>query len=101
MGALIHLPNGESRLHPEDKSRVLALVDDYLSDRVASYELEHRLRHKDGTYRWIHTVAVLQRDRKASLADDRIACRYYQAQTGEQTLSQSESTLRGSSRVTC
>ena len=52
----------ESRLHPDDKARALALVDDYLSGRIACYELEHRMRHKDGTYRWFHTCAVLQRD---------------------------------------
>ncbi len=52
----------ESRLHPDDKDRAFALVDDFLSGRIAEYELEHRLRHRDGTYRWIHTLAVLQRD---------------------------------------
>jgi PAS domain S-box-containing protein len=43
----------ESRLNPEDRERSLAAVQDYLEDRSPDYELEHRLRHKDGSYRWI------------------------------------------------
>ena len=85
----------ESRLHPEDKSRVLALVDDYLSGRIASYELEHRLRHKDGTYRWIHTVAVLQREpegRPWRMTGSHVDIT--KRKQAEQALSQSESTLR-------
>lgn len=85
----------ESRLHPEDRARVIGLVDDYLSGRVASYELEHRLRHKDGTYRWIHTSAVLQRDedgcpRRMTGSHVDITTR----KQAEQALAQSESTLR-------
>ncbi|MBS0169414.1 MAG: PAS domain S-box protein [Nitrospira sp.] len=85
----------ESRLHPDDRARVIGLVDDYLSGRVASYELEHRLRHKDGTYRWIHTVAVLQRD--AEGCPRRMTGSHVDITTrkqAEQALTQSESTLR-------
>ncbi len=85
----------ESRLHPEDRARVVALVDDYLSGRVASYELEHRLRHKDGTYRWIYTVAVLQRD--AEGRPRRMTGSHVDITTrkqAEKALAQSESTLR-------
>ena len=95
---LIHPPNGKPSRIPRT-SRVLALADDYLSDRVASHELEHRLRHKDGTgHRWIHTVAVLQRDPKGVLADDRSHVDITKRKQAEQALSQSESTLKGSSR---
>jgi serine phosphatase RsbU (regulator of sigma subunit) len=31
----------------------LSAVQDYLDGRSTEYEVEHRLRHKDGTYRWI------------------------------------------------
>jgi PAS domain S-box-containing protein len=48
-----HFSVWESRLHPEDARRAMATVHDYLSGKTKEYELEHRLRHKDGTYRWI------------------------------------------------
>ncbi|MEQ1656893.1 MAG: PAS domain S-box protein, partial [Nitrospira sp.] len=52
----------ETRLHPEDRERAFALVQAYFAGKVATYELDHRLQHRDGTYRWIHTDAVVIRD---------------------------------------
>ena len=52
----------ESRLHPEDRDRVLTALRGYLDDREPEYALEFRLRHKDGTYRWIYTRGVVLRD---------------------------------------
>jgi len=43
----------ESRLHPEDHDQALAKALDYLSHPTGYYSQEFRLRHKDGTYRWI------------------------------------------------
>lgn len=60
------LPNSfnewKSRLHPDDLAPTLAAVDDYLAGRRADYEVEFRLRHKSGAWRWILTRANLTRD---------------------------------------
>jgi len=51
------LPNAfeswRGRIHPEDRERTDSTVKQYLDGGLADYELEHRLLHKDGTYRWI------------------------------------------------
>ena len=52
----------ESRVHPDDKTRVLAHIDNYFRESTATYEDEFRLRHKDGSYRWIYTRAELMRN---------------------------------------
>jgi PAS domain S-box-containing protein len=52
----------ESRLHPEDRERVLTALRAYLDGREPEYVLEFRLRHKNGTYRWIYTRGVVLRD---------------------------------------
>lgn len=60
------LPTGfgawESRIHPDDHSRALATFRDYLAGKLDRYELEHRLRHRDGTYRWVLSRGVALRD---------------------------------------
>ncbi len=46
-----------SRLHPDDHDRALAYVAANLTSRVGEYRQEFRLRHRDGTYRWIEAHA--------------------------------------------
>jgi PAS domain S-box-containing protein len=53
-----HYTEWESRLHPEDRKQALAAVRDYLEGRTATFQSEHRLRHKDGSYRWILSRGV-------------------------------------------
>ena len=48
-----HFSEWQSRLHPDDRDRALATIKDYVDGEIPDYELEHRLRHKNGTYRWI------------------------------------------------
>ncbi len=43
----------ESRLHPDDQQRTRDYVRSYLAAPASSYQQEFRLRHKDGSYRWI------------------------------------------------
>jgi PAS domain S-box-containing protein len=53
----------ESRVHPEDRQRALATIRAYFDDPSApAYVLEHRLRCKDGSYRWILARGVALRD---------------------------------------
>jgi len=52
----------EQRLHPVEKERVLARLNSYLEDPWSNYEIEFRLQHKDGSYRWILARAQLFTD---------------------------------------
>jgi two-component system sensor histidine kinase UhpB len=52
----------ERRLHPEDRQRALATIRECLEGRSPQYSLEHRLRHKDGHYCWIHARGIAVRD---------------------------------------
>jgi PAS domain S-box-containing protein len=52
----------EQRLHPDDRARALAIVRGCLEGVAPQYELEHRLRHKDGSYRWILARGVTLSD---------------------------------------
>jgi PAS domain S-box-containing protein len=47
----------ETRLHPDDRERVLSVLRAYLDGRQTAYADEYRLRHRDGSYRWIYTSA--------------------------------------------
>jgi two-component system NtrC family sensor kinase len=48
-----HFDEWKSRLHPDDLAPTLDTIDHYLKHQQTAYEVEHRLRHKDGSYRWI------------------------------------------------
>lgn len=43
----------ESRVHPEDLPRVLESVNRHLEGHTPAYVSEHRLRCKDGSYKWV------------------------------------------------
>jgi len=51
----IEIDNDEwtSRIHPDDFDRLIALKQDYLERKIPYYTVEHRLRCKNGTYKWI------------------------------------------------
>jgi PAS domain S-box-containing protein len=57
-----HYREWESRLHPDDRERVVPKVRAYLAAPGPSYEIEFRLRHKDGSYRWIYARAQAELD---------------------------------------
>ncbi|MDP2136214.1 MAG: PAS domain-containing protein [Candidatus Didemnitutus sp.] len=49
-------------VHPEDRQRVVQRRTDYLAGVVPTFDVEARVRHKDGTYRWILARAAAVRD---------------------------------------
>jgi len=42
-----------TRVHPDDKAEVLAVLEKHLNGETARYVSEHRVRCKDGSYKWI------------------------------------------------
>jgi PAS domain S-box-containing protein len=52
----------EHLLHPDDIERAHSELRSYLEGQSQVYELEHRLRHKDGSYRWILARGIALRD---------------------------------------
>lgn len=48
----------ESRLHPDDWGEIRDKLDAYLKHPWGYWEAQFRLRHKDGSYRWILSRAV-------------------------------------------
>ncbi|WP_152425220.1 PAS domain-containing sensor histidine kinase [Nafulsella turpanensis] len=54
----------ESLLHPGDKEGALDAFYGYIKGDYKNYDIEFRLRHKDGSYRWIHSKGTVLRDSK-------------------------------------
>jgi PAS domain S-box-containing protein len=52
----------EKRLHPDERERVIAANVAHADGATPHYEYEYRLRHKDGSYRWILARGVALRD---------------------------------------
>ncbi|MEW8007913.1 MAG: EAL domain-containing protein [Candidatus Thiodiazotropha endolucinida] len=65
-----HLNTWAGLVHPDDKDRVLKTVEDHLSGNADSFEVEMRMRHKDG-----HEVVVLSRAFLVNRASDGKAMR--------------------------
>ncbi len=60
------LPNDptvwDTLLHPEDKQAALKSLNDYLAGLTPEYEVEYRMRHRDGSYRWVLARGLALRD---------------------------------------
>ncbi len=57
-----------NRVHPEDIERVKAQIAAHLEGLTPHFESEHRMLHRDGTYRWMLSrgIAIRDADGKAS-----------------------------------
>jgi diguanylate cyclase (GGDEF)-like protein/hemerythrin-like metal-binding protein/PAS domain S-box-containing protein len=51
-----------SRLHPDDITLYMRTIDQYLKGKIPLYDLELRLQHKNGTYRWVRIRGEAVRD---------------------------------------
>ncbi len=52
-----------ARIHPDDLATHRAALDAHVRGETEHFESEHRMRHRDGTYRWFLTRGVAIRDR--------------------------------------
>lgn len=52
----------ESRIHPDDHHRFMETQKAHLEGRIPTLEVELRLRHKDGSYRWVLSRGACLRD---------------------------------------
>jgi PAS domain S-box-containing protein/diguanylate cyclase (GGDEF)-like protein len=50
------------RIHPEDRSRVSAEIQAHVEGHTQTLQTEHRMRHKDGRYRWMENRGGASRD---------------------------------------
>lgn len=50
-----------SLIHPEDLKAALIALDAHIEGRTSRLEFEHRMRHKDGGWRWIQARAAVVR----------------------------------------
>ncbi|WP_055073698.1 PhnD/SsuA/transferrin family substrate-binding protein [Pseudanabaena sp. 'Roaring Creek'] len=57
-----HIREWEQRIHPDDRNLCLETLQNYLQGKIPEYQLEHRLLHKDGSYRWIISRGKILRD---------------------------------------
>lgn len=56
------------RIHRDDLERVRCAITEYLSGKSACLEIEHRLLHRDETYRWVKVTGQAHRDPQGKIA---------------------------------
>lgn len=52
----------EKRIHPDDHAATMLKLRSCLDGKQSNYAAEYRLRHKDGSYRWIYAQGEVYRD---------------------------------------
>ncbi len=56
------LADWKQRLHPDDKEQVIREIDTHLEGDQDEYESTYRMRHYDGSYRWLFSRGKAQFD---------------------------------------
>lgn len=60
-----HVDEWNSRVHPEDLAGIWQKVQDHFAGQTQLYEAEFRIRHRNGTWRWVVARGrVMERDRR-------------------------------------
>lgn len=57
-------------LHPDDHDRVMQAMKDHLEDKTEAYDVEYRIKAKNGTYKWYYdkgSIVERERNRKPSV----------------------------------
>jgi len=49
-------------VHPDDRAKTTAAMQEHLQGRAAAYETEQRMLHADGSYRWVLSRGVVVHD---------------------------------------
>jgi diguanylate cyclase (GGDEF)-like protein/PAS domain S-box-containing protein len=62
-----HLETWAQLVDPDDKERTLKFAGDYLAGQIDKYEIEFRMKHKDGSWVYILSRASLARDKAGHL----------------------------------
>ncbi len=57
-----HETEWSSRIHPDDRERVMAAVRDHFAGRTVVFSEEYRVRHKNGRWTWILDHGLAKRD---------------------------------------
>jgi diguanylate cyclase (GGDEF)-like protein/PAS domain S-box-containing protein len=69
--AIVGMSNGEvgrtpsewfERVHPADRDRVRARLDGHLTGETELFECSYRIRHRDGTFRWVLSRGIAVRN---------------------------------------
>ena len=57
-----HIDDWGRLVHPDDAQRVSEQVQAHIRGELASYEIEHRMLHRDGSVRWFLGRGQVSRD---------------------------------------
>lgn len=60
----LHSAEWFKRIHPDDLPKVKATIDTHLKQNRGMFEIEHRLQHKAGDYRWMQVCGTAIFDKK-------------------------------------
>ncbi len=95
-----HIDAWGQHVHPDDRERVMAAADACMRSETTTFEVEHRMLHKDGSVRWVVARGDVFYDAEGkavrmSGTDTDITDRKYLEEALEAALHHSQSLLQG------